>query len=74
MDLDLSGFNIRRTQPFNAGILGLPEDVERYIAKAQGLIGFEFYAGDIISIINTEEVKLQKLLHLITQASVLQVQ
>ena len=54
MDLDLSGYNIRKTQPYNAGILGLPEDVERYIAKAQGLIGFEFFAGDIISIINTE--------------------
>ena len=54
MDLDLSGYNIRKTQPYNAGILGLPEDVERYVAKAQGLIGFEFFAGDIISIINTE--------------------
>ena len=54
MDLDLSGFNIRKTQPYNAGILGLPEDVERYVAKAQGLIGFECFAGDIISIINTE--------------------
>ena len=58
MDLDLTGFNIRKTQPFNAGILGLPEDVERYVAKAQGLIGFEVFAGDIISIINTEGVQI----------------
>ena len=54
MELDLTGFNIRKTEPYYAGILGLPEDVERYVAKAQGLIGFEFFAGDIISIINTE--------------------
>ena len=44
MELDLTGFNVRKTQPYNAGILGLPEDVERYVAKAQGLIGFEIFA------------------------------
>ena len=48
MELDLTGFNIRKTEPYYAGILGLPEDVERYVAKAQGLIGFEFFAGDKI--------------------------
>ena len=32
MELDLTGFNVRKTQPYNAGILGLPEDVERYVA------------------------------------------
>ena len=58
MELDLTGFNVRKTQPYNAGILGLPEDVERYVAKAQGLIGFETFAGDTISIINSEGSQL----------------
>ena len=58
MELDLTGFNVRKTQPYNAGILGLPEDVERYVAKAQGLIGFEIFAGDTISIINSEGSQL----------------
>ena len=58
MELDLTGFNVRKTQPYNAGILGLPEEVERYVAKAQGLIGFEIFAGDTISIINSEGSQL----------------
>ena len=54
MDINLSDFEIRKTKPYYAGIIGLPEDIERYIAKAQGLIGFEFFQGDIITINNTE--------------------
>ena len=54
MDINLSDFEIRKTKPYYAGIIGLPDDVERYIAKAQGLVGFEFFQGDIITINNTE--------------------
>ena len=54
MNLDLTNFNIRKTKPFNAGIIGLPENVERYTAKAQGLTGFEFFKEDVITI-NTIE-------------------
>ena len=54
MDLDLSNFEIRKTRPYSAGIMGLPSDVERYIAKAQGLTGFEFFKGDTVTINNIE--------------------
>ena len=54
MKLDLENFNIRRTNPFIAGPVGLSPREERYIAKAQGLIGIEIFEGDIISIINIE--------------------
>ena len=54
MDLDLSNFDTRKTRPYSAGIMGLPSDVERYIAKAQGLTGFELFKGDIVTINNIE--------------------
>ena len=44
----------RKTNPYLAGISGLNPGEERYIAKAQGLVGFEIFADDKISIKNLE--------------------
>ena len=54
MDLNLDNFQIRRTNPYLAGPTGLLPGEERYMAKAQGLVGFEIFEGDKISIINIE--------------------
>ena len=54
MDINLDNFNIRKTVPYNAGPIGLPQGEERYIAKAQGLVGFEIFAKDKIFIKNIE--------------------
>ena len=54
MQLNLENFNIRRTNPYIAGLIGLAPGEERYIAKAQGLIGLEIFEGDKISIKNIE--------------------
>ena len=40
----------RKTSPYMAGTTGLNPDEERYLAKAQGLVGFEIFADDKISI------------------------
>ena len=54
MQLNLEDFNIRRTNPYIAGPVGLAPGEERYIVKAQGLIGLEISGGDKISIKNIE--------------------
>ena len=54
MDINLDDFNIRKTAPYNAGPVGLPLGEERNIAKAQGLVGFEIFSEDKISIKNLE--------------------
>ena len=54
MSLDLSKFNIRKTNPKVYGNISLPENVERYIVKPQGLIGIDIFENDKIKIINTE--------------------
>ena len=54
MDINLENFNVRKTNPYDAGIIGLPDGVERYMAKAMGLTGIEFFRGDHISIKNVE--------------------
>ena len=54
MDLNLDNFQIRRTNPYLAVPTGLLAGEERYMAKAQGLVGFEIFEGDKISIINIE--------------------
>ena len=54
MDINLENFNVRKTNPYDAGIIGLPDGVERYVAKAMGLTGIEFFKGDHISIKNVE--------------------
>ena len=54
MQLNLENFNIRSTNPYLAGPNGLAPGEERYIVKAQGLIGIEIFKGDILSINNIE--------------------
>ena len=54
MKLNLEDFNIRRTNPYIAGPVGLAPGEERYIVKAQGLIGLEISEEDKISIKNIE--------------------
>ena len=54
MEINLESFKIRRSEPYIAGNQGLPEGQERYIAKAQGLIGLDINSGDEISIKNIE--------------------
>ena len=54
MDLNLDNFQIRRTNPYLAGPTSFLSGEERYMAKAQGLVGFEIFEGDEISIINIE--------------------
>ena len=54
MQLNLENFNVRRSNPYIAGPIGLSPGEERYIAKAGGLIGFEIFEGDKISINNIE--------------------
>ena len=51
MDIDLSNFNIRRTNPIILGNAGLPDNLERYIVKGQGLIGIDIFKDDKITII-----------------------
>ena len=54
MKLNLENFNIRRSKAKITGSYSFPENTERYIVKAQGLIGLDIYKGDQIKIINTE--------------------
>ena len=54
MKLDIENFNVRRSNPYLAGTIGLAPGEERYVAKAQGLIGLEIFEGDKISIKNIE--------------------
>ena len=54
MELNLKNFNIRKSIPRIAGSSSLPENTERYLVKAQGLIGVDIFKGDKIKIINTE--------------------
>ena len=50
MQLNLENFNVRRSNPYIAGPIGLSPGEERYTAKAQGLVGFEIFKDDKISI------------------------
>jgi len=54
MELDLSNFNIRKTKPIILGNAGLPNNVERYTVKGEGILGIDVYTEDEIKIINIE--------------------
>ena len=54
MELNLENFNIRQTNPKVFGNINLPENMERYVVKAQGIIGVEIFADDKIKITNLE--------------------
>ena len=54
MDLDLSKFNIRQTNPIILGNAGLPKNLERYTIKGEGLLGIDVFKDDVINVINIE--------------------
>ena len=48
MQLNLKNFDVRRSNPYLAGPIGLSANEERYIVKAQGLTGFEIFGVNFI--------------------------
>ncbi len=54
MELDLSNFNVRKTNPLIMGNAGLPKNVERYTVKGEGILGIDLYKDDEIKVINLE--------------------
>ena len=46
MNIDISKYPVRRSNPIVVGSYGLPEDTERYIVKGQGIIGIDLDKGD----------------------------
>ena len=54
MEINLNNFDTRRSDPYIAGPQGLSPDEERYISKAQGLVGINIFSGDKILIKNIE--------------------
>ena len=54
MDLNLNNFDIRRSDSKILGRYNLPENLERYIVKAQGLLGVDIFIGDKIKLVNIE--------------------
>ena len=54
MELDLSKFNIRRTNPIILGNAGLPENLERYTVKGEGILGIDVFKDDEINVTNIE--------------------
>ena len=54
MDLDLSKFNIRQTNPIILGNAGFPNNLERYTVKGEGILGIDVFKDDLINVINIE--------------------
>jgi len=54
MELDLSKFNIRQTNPIILGNAGLPDNLERYTVKGEGILGIDVFKDDEINVINIE--------------------
>ena len=54
MEIDLSRFNIRQTNPIILGNAGLPDNLERYTVKGEGILGIDVFRDDVINVINTE--------------------
>ena len=54
MELDLSKFNIRKTNPIILGNAGLPDNLERYTVKGEGILGIDVFKNDEINVINIE--------------------
>tara|TARA_B100000686_G_scaffold335351_1_gene403820 strand:+ start:2756 stop:5095 length:2340 start_codon:yes stop_codon:yes gene_type:complete len=51
----------RKTDPYIAGVSGLMPGEERYVAKAQGIVGFNIYAEDKIQITNIEGMQIAEI-------------
>ena len=45
MKLNLENFKIRKSKAIIAGSYSFPKNIERYIVKAQGLIGIDIFSG-----------------------------
>ena len=54
MNIDVNKYPVRRSNPIVKGSYGLPEDIQRYIVKGQGLIGIELEKGDKLFLKNLE--------------------
>ena len=54
MNIDISKYPVRRSNPIVQDSYGLPEDTERYVVKGQGLIGIELDKGDTLYLKNLE--------------------
>ena len=54
MNIDVSKYPVRRSNPILKGSYGLPEDTERYLVKGQGLIGIDLDKGDNLYLKNLE--------------------
>ena len=54
MNIDISKYPVRRSNPIVMGSYGLPEDTERYVIKGQGLIGIDLDKGDQLYLKNLE--------------------
>ena len=54
MELDLSKFNIRQTNPIILGNAGLPDNLERYTVKGEGILGIDVFKDDEINVTNIE--------------------
>ncbi len=54
MELDLTNFNVRKTDPIILGNAGLSENLERYTLKGEGILGIELSRDDELKIINIE--------------------
>ena len=54
MNIDISKYPVRRSNPIIHGSYGLPDDTERYIVKGQGLIGIDLDKGDNLYFKNLE--------------------
>ena len=54
MNIDISKYPVRRSNPIVQDSYGLPENTERYVVKGQGLIGIELDKGDTLYLKNLE--------------------
>ena len=54
MNIDISKYPVRRSNPIVQDSYGLPEDTKRYVVKGQGLIGIELDKGDKLYLKNLE--------------------
>ena len=54
MNIDISKYPVRRSNPIVLGSYGLPENTERYIVKGQGIIGIDLDKGDNLYLKNLE--------------------
>ena len=52
---------VRKTDPYIAGISGLIPGEEHYVTKAQGIIGIDVFAGDAFQLTNIEGMQIAEI-------------